>query len=260
MSNTQTYPLADVEPYGTARSVEDERAHRLRTCALGYRIFGALRWGLTGDGHISARDPELTDHFWLLDHGIPFRLATSDSLVLVAPDGTVVERGARAALGDVNTAGYHIHTPVLQARPDAVSIAHTHTPYGTPWSANVELFRPITQESTAFVFDQALFDDEEVEVLTLDGGRRIAQACGQARLCILRNHGLLTIGATVEEAVGFFVMAERVAEAHVKAPNSKPISHESARLAADSIADPRTGWRAFQWLVRDLVPDQSLVD
>ena len=98
------------------------------------------------------------------------------------------------------------------------SASHTHTAFGTPWSANVEPFRAISQESCAFVFDQALFDDEEVEVLSTDGGKRIAASLGESKLCILRNHGLLTVGRTVEESVGWFVMAERVAEVHVKAP------------------------------------------
>jgi hypothetical protein len=50
-------PFNGVEPYGTVRSVAEERAHRKRMCALGYRIFGALRWGMLGDGHISAVTP-----------------------------------------------------------------------------------------------------------------------------------------------------------------------------------------------------------
>lgn len=71
------YPSFDrVEPYGTVRSLADERAHRKRMCALGYRIFGALRWGMLGDGHISARDPVFPDHFWLFDWGVPFSEAT----------------------------------------------------------------------------------------------------------------------------------------------------------------------------------------
>ena len=69
-------PFDGIEPYGTVRSVADERAHRKRMCALGYRIFGALRWGMLGDGHISARDPVFADHFWLLDWGVPFAEAT----------------------------------------------------------------------------------------------------------------------------------------------------------------------------------------
>ncbi len=254
------YPSFNGERFGETRSVADERAHRLRMCAIGYRIFGAMRWGQLGDGHISARDPELTDHFWLLDYGVPFREATVSRLVLVGPDGTVVDGGPDAAIGAVNTAGYNIHWPLLEARPDAISAAHTHTAYGTPWSANVKPFEPISQESTAFVFDQSVVDDEEVEVLSIEGGARIAAAAGSAKLAILRNHGMLTIGGTVEETVGFFVMAERVAEVHVKAPEAKPISVEAAKVAAATMGVPETGWRAFHWLMRDLVPDPTIVD
>lgn len=256
---TGEYPNFTDDVYGATRSIEDERAHRKRMAAIGYRIFGSMRWGQIGDGHVSARDPELTDHFWLLDYGVPFSQATVDKMVLVGPDGNLVEFDGSHGVG-ANTAGYNIHYPVFQARPDVVSIAHTHTPYGTPWSANVKPFQPINQESTAFVFDQSLFDDEEVEVLSVDGGHRIAAAAGSSRLCILRNHGLVTMGATVEETVGFFVMAERVAEVHVKAPNAIPISEEGAKIAASTMAQPHNGWRVFHWLMRDIVPDPSVVD
>jgi ribulose-5-phosphate 4-epimerase/fuculose-1-phosphate aldolase len=170
MTSSPYPPFSGVEPYGTVRSVADERAHRKRMCALGYRIFGAMRWGMLGDGHISARDPELTDHFWLLDWGVPF---AERRLVLVGPGGEVKNAGGNAT-GAVNTAGYNVHHPLLAARPDVVSASHTHTAIGTPWSANVEPFRAPSQEACAFVFDQALFNDEEVEVLSIDGGNRIA--------------------------------------------------------------------------------------
>ncbi len=252
-------PMGDVEPFGFERSPDAERAHRKKMCAIGYRIFGALRWGQFGDGHISARDPEFPDHFWLLEWGVPFKEATVNNLVLVAPDGTVAEGKAGSPGGMVNTAGYNIHFPVHQARPDVVSAAHTHTGFGTPWSANVQPFRALSQESTAFVFDQALFDDEEIEVLTVAGGRRIAATVGANKLCILRNHGLITVGQSVEECVGWFVMAERVAEVHVKAPNGIAISDEAAKVAASTMANHEVGWRVFQWLARDLVPDTSVV-
>jgi len=250
---SDSYPdFPGVDAYDTVRSPESERAHRKEMCALGYRIFGAQRWGQLGDGHVSARDPILTDHFWLLDWGIPFSAATPELLVLVGPGGDVVDADGNPT-GAVNTAGYNIHAPLLEARPDVVSACHTHTQFGTPWSANVELFRALSQESMAFVFDQALFDDEEVEILSTDGGKRIAASLGAAKLCILRNHGLLTVGRTVEEAVGWFVMAERVAEVHVKAPNGRAISDEAAAIAADTMAGELTGWRVFQWLRRSLL-------
>ncbi len=109
------------------------------------------------------------------------------------------------------------------------------------------------------MFDQSLFDDEEVEVLTVEGGERIAHTIGATKLCILRNHGLLTVGRTVEEAVGWFVAAERVAEVHVKAPNGKAISDEAAKVAAATMAPHDVGWRNFHWLARALVPDPSVV-
>jgi ribulose-5-phosphate 4-epimerase/fuculose-1-phosphate aldolase len=259
MSESPYPEFPGVEPFDAVRSPDAERLHRKRMCALGYHIFGAMRWGQLGDGHISARDPILTDHFWLLDWGIPFREATVDRLVLVGPDGRVMDADGKPT-GAVNTAGFNIHAPVLAARPDAVSAAHTHTAFGTPWSANVTPFRAISQESCAFVFDQALFDDEEVEVLSYDGGKRIAAALGGKKLVILRNHGTLTVGGSVEEAVGWFVMSERVAEVHVKAPDGKAISDEAAAVAASTLAPPAAGWRVFQWLRRDLVPDPTVVD
>ncbi len=248
-----SYPdFPGVDPYDTVRSPEDERAHRKEMCAIGYQIFATHRWGYLGDGHISARDPILTDHFWLLDWGVPFGAATPDRLVLVGPGGEVFDAAGNPT-GAVNTAGYNIHAPLLAARPDVASACHTHTAFGTPWSANVEPFRALSQESTAFVFDQALFDDEEVEVLSVEGGKRIAAALGDAKFCILRNHGPLTVGRSVEEAVGWFVMAERVAEVHVKAPNGKPISDEAAAIAAATMAADLTGWRVFQWLRKSVL-------
>ncbi len=254
------YPSFDgVEPYDTERSTKAERAHRKRMCAIGYRIFGASRWGSLGDGHISARDPEFPDHFWLLDWGVPFNAATVGDLVLVGPDGSVKDETGNPT-GAVNTAGYNIHAPLHAARNDVISAAHTHTQYGTPWSANVRPFQAISQESCAFVFDQAMFDDEEVEVLTYDGGKRIAAALGERKLVILRNHGMLTVGQTVEAAVAWFVMAERVAEVHMKAPEAKPISDAAARIAAETLAVETAAWRVFHWLQRTYVPDLTVVD
>lgn len=231
------------------------RSHRKRQLALGYRVFGALRWGSLGDGHITARDPERLDHFWLARYGVPFGAVTVDDLVLVGPDGRVVE-----GHGDINPAAFNIHWPIHEARPDIVAAAHTHTPYGTPFSSLVERLRPITQESCAFHDDHEIFDDEEVDVLSPAGGARIATALGGAKAAILRNHGLLTVGGSVDECVAFFVMMERSAETHVKTPNGRPISAEAAARAYQSVGTPKAGWHNFQWLVRTLVPDPSVVD
>jgi ribulose-5-phosphate 4-epimerase/fuculose-1-phosphate aldolase len=232
----------------------DELTMRKWQTAIGYRIFGGLRWGQLGDGHISARDPFDTDHFWMLAYGVPFKEATIDRLVKVSPDGAVVEGD-----GEINERASYIHWPVLDARPDIVCVAHTHTPYGTAFSALVEPFRAVSQEACAFVFNQAVFDDEELDIKDHDGGRRIADCLGTARLGFLRNHGLLTAGASVAETIGFFVMAERVAEVHLKAPGAKAISDEGAKEVAQVVDDPWIGYSSFEWLARDLVPDPTVV-
>jgi ribulose-5-phosphate 4-epimerase/fuculose-1-phosphate aldolase len=212
---------------------------------LAYRLFGALHWGEQGDGHISARDTEHTDCFWLLRYGVPFGRATEDDLVLVGPDGRVVD-----GVGEINPTAYSIHWPIHEARADVVCAAHTHTPYGTPWSACAEPFSMICQEALAFHERHSVFDDGEVDVQGTDGGKRIAAALGEGRLVILRNHGLLTVGPNVDEAMGWYLMAERVAEVHCKAPRPAPITDDDARRCAISIADPTQGWKTFNWTIR----------
>jgi ribulose-5-phosphate 4-epimerase/fuculose-1-phosphate aldolase len=243
---------SDFEPEIT--DIDELRAHRKRQLALGYRIFGAMRWGSLGDGHISARDPERLDHVWLGRYGVPFQEMMVDDLVLIGPDGKLVE-----GKGSINPAAHHIHWPIHEARPDIVSAAHTHTPYGTPFSSLVQRIRPITQESCAFYEDHEIFDDEEVDVINTDGGKRIAAALGGAKAIILRNHGLLTAGATVAEAVGFFLMLERCAEAHVKVPDGNPIGHDAAMQARGVVGTRRSGWHTFQWALRSYLADPSVV-
>lgn len=232
-----------------AQTADSVREERKRQVALGYRLFAALGWGDLGDGHISARDPERTDCFWLLDVDTPFGEASPEKLVLVLPDGSV-----KGGSGRTNLPAYYIHYPILAARPDITSVAHTHTSYGTPFSASATAFEPITQEACIFHDDHAVFDDEEVQVQSVDCGERIARDLGRNRGIVLRNHGLLTVGATPKHAVAWFVMMERVAEAHLRARDPKPISHNAALYAkADLTTDEYTN-SVFDFLVGHHLP------
>lgn len=236
------------------RPASEIRDLRRIEVALGYRLLAAQRWGDAGDGHISARDPERSDCFWMLRYGVSYHAARVSDLVLVGPDGGLVE-----GEGVINRAAYYIHHPILMARPDAVSATHVHTGWGTPFSAEVRPIEPITQESCIFFEDHAIFDDEEVQIQSVDGGKRIAEALGQNRAVILRNHGLLTVGDSVAESVGSFVQMERVAEAHMKARRSVPISPEAARYAKADFARYGAGKVAFGALVARHVGDPSIV-
>ena len=236
-------------------SVAEIRARRKQECALGYRLFAAHRWGDLGDGHISARDPEKTDCFWMLRWGVSYHAARVSDLVLVGPDGSLVE-----GEGAINIAGYYIHHPILEARPDLVSAVHVHTGWGSPFSAEARMIEPISQESCIFFEDHALWNDEEVQVQSLPAGRRIAEALAQNSAIILRNHGLLTAGDAVAEAVGRFVYMERVAELHMKVRDPKPISAEAARFAKADLIGMGIGRQGFSSLVRRHIPDPDVVN
>ncbi|MDP6862302.1 MAG: class II aldolase/adducin family protein [Acidimicrobiales bacterium] len=234
---------------------DDERLIRKQETALGYRIMASWGWGADGSGHITARDPELTDCFWLLKYGVPFGEAMVDDLVLVNHVGEVVEGS-----GEINPAAFYIHAPIHSSRADVVGAIHTHTPYGTPFSAMAVPLPMTSQEAVAFHGLQGVYLGEEVNVTDVATGQRIADALGQGRLVIMANHGLLTVGTSVASAVGFYLNAERAAEVCVKVPDGRVISSNSATQVHPSIGDETNGWHIFQWLVRSRVGDPTVVD
>ncbi len=250
--NARDIAAAAAEPFES--DPHAERARLMDDLARAYRLFGVLRWGELGDGHITCRDPLQPDHMWLLRYGVPFERASAGDLVLVAPDGTATDQQGRPAA--INESAYTIHHPIHEARPDIGAAAHTHTQWGTPFSAERRMIEPINQEATCFFEDHALFDDEEVQVMSTDGGKRIAAALGDCRTVILANHGLLTVGASPADAVGWFVLAERVAEVQMKAREAIPISAESARIAREDLTGADFGWTLFGWAARRHLPHE----
>jgi ribulose-5-phosphate 4-epimerase/fuculose-1-phosphate aldolase len=238
-----------------ANHVVAERLHRQQQVVQGYRIFGSYGWGDDGAGHISARDPQHTDSFWLLRYGVPFSKASLADLVLVGPDGSAHGDGADGA--QINPAAFCIHAPIHAARPDVVAVTHTHTGYGTPFAALVRPIRAISQEACAFHGDQAVFDGEELDVLDLTIGARLAAALGPHRLLIMANHGLLTAAATVGQAVAFFVLAERAAEVEVKVgAEARVVSDAAAAAVYQSVGLPSNGEEVFGWLCRTRLVEQ----
>ena len=111
----------------------------------------------------------------------------------------------------------------------------------------------------SFFRDHALFDDPEVDIRSTEGGKRIAAALGETKAVILRNHGLLAAGRSVDSAVGFFLQMERAAEVHLKVPDAKPIDDDAAQFSYEGLGGEATGWQLFQWLLRTLVPDPTVV-
>src|SRR3954467_11590550 len=112
----------------TFDSVEEERLHRKQRLAASFRLFSKCGFDEGLAGHITARDPELADHFWVNPLGLHFSQIRVSDLILVNHEGHVVEGTA-----PVNPAPFPIHSQVHAARPDVVAAAHSHSMYGKAW-------------------------------------------------------------------------------------------------------------------------------
>src|ERR1700735_4274246 len=112
----------------TFDTVEEERLHRKQKLAGALRLFGRFGFSEGTAGHITARDPELADHFWVNPYGVHFAQIKVSDLLLVNDKGVVIEGNAA-----VNVAGFAIHSAVHAARPEVVSAVHTHSIYGRTW-------------------------------------------------------------------------------------------------------------------------------
>lgn len=235
-------------------NVEEERRHRKERLAASFRLFAKYGFDEGVAGHITARDPEQPDHFWVNPFGVHFSQIRVSDLILVNDRGEV-EQGDYA----VNVAAFAIHSQVHAARPDVIAAAHAHSIAGKAWSSLGRLLDPITQDACAFYEDHALFDDFTGIVTETSEGERIGQALGQNKAVILRNHGLLTVGQCVDEAVWWFVTMDRSCQAQLLAEAAgKPIkiSPENALHTRGQVGTHMGGWFQFQPLWKMITREQ----
>ncbi|WP_102346648.1 class II aldolase/adducin family protein [Bacillus sp. Marseille-P3661] len=236
------------------KSIEEERLYRKTRLAGAFRLFSKFGFDEGLAGHITVRDPEYTDHFWVNPFAVHFSLIKVSDLVLVNDQGAVVE-GTRP----VNKAALAIHIPIHQARPDAIAAAHTHGVYGKTWSSLGRLLDPITQDACAFYNDHAVFTDYSGVVYEEEEGKRIAQTLGNKKALILQNHGLLTVGGSVEEAAWWYISMERCCQSQLMAEAAgvpKLISPENADIALQQVGSSWAGEVQFNLLYEKIVKEQ----
>jgi len=238
-------------------SPEAERLHRKQRLAAAFRIFSQYGFDEGVAGHITARDPLEPDTFWVNAFGVHFSQINVSNLIRVNHDGKILE-----GEGLLNAAAFAIHSRVHSARPDAVAAAHTHAPHGRAWSVLGRPIDPITQDACAFYKDHAVYDDYGGVVVELDEGARIAQALGKNKAAVLQNHGLLTVGDTVDAAAWWYLAMERCCQVQLlaeSAAHGKPltqISDAAASQAAAITGNAYAGWFQFQPLYHKLLREQ----
>lgn len=241
--------LADVP-----QTIEEVRLDRKQKLATALRLFGKFGFDEGVAGHITVRDPEHLDHFWVNPMGKSFKLMKVSDLLLVNHVGEVVEGD-----GLLNGAAFTIHSQIHMAHPEVTAAAHSHSVYGKAWSSLGRLLDPLTQDACAFYDDHVLFDDFTGVVLDNSEGERIASALGSSKAAILQNHGLLTVGESVDEAAWWFITMERSCQAQLLAEaagDPKPISREAALQTRETVGSHLAGWFSFQPLCETIRAEQ----
>jgi ribulose-5-phosphate 4-epimerase/fuculose-1-phosphate aldolase len=209
--------------------VAAERLKRKQRLAASLRIFGKFGFDEGVAGHITVRDPEHTDHFWVNPMGRSFKQMRVSDLLKVDHAGNVVE-----GEGLLNGAAFAIHSRIHMNHPEITAAAHAHSVYGKSWSSLGRKLDPLTQDSCAFYGSHTVFEDFTGVVLDVSEGDRIAKALGDNKAVILQNHGLLTVGESVDEACWWFV----------------------AISTAEQVGSTLAGWFSFQPLYDVIVAEQ----
>jgi ribulose-5-phosphate 4-epimerase/fuculose-1-phosphate aldolase len=234
-------------------AVEEQRLHIKQRLAASFRLFAKYGFDEGVAGHITARDPEHRNCLWVNPYGMHFSHIRASDLSLVDDQGRTL-RGTPP-----NAAAFAIHAALHSARANLNAAAHAHSMYAKTWSTLRRLLDPLTQDACAFYEDHAIYDEYNASVWDTEEGERIARALGPRKAVIMRNHGHLTVGETVDEAAWWFITMERSCQAQIMAEAAgKPhvIDHENAMLTREQLGTPWGGWMGFQPLYDMIVREQ----
>ncbi|KAI0393332.1 arad-like aldolase/epimerase [Xylariaceae sp. FL0594] len=238
--NFRTYPKFE--------TLEDERRYRKQHLAAAFRVFADRGFDEGVAGHISVRDPILTNHFWLNPLSMHFSLIKASDLILCDEEENVVEGN-----DPINAAAFAIHSQIHKARPDVTAVCHAHSVHGKAFSCFGRELEMLTQDACRFYRSHSVYRDFRGVVVEKEEGRRIAAALGAGKACILQNHGILTVGQSVDEAAFWFISLERTCQAQLLADAAAAagykkitIPNEEAARTAAQVGGPEKGWLAFQ--------------
>ncbi|KAJ4401526.1 hypothetical protein N0V91_007830 [Didymella pomorum] len=233
-------------------SHDKERAWILNHMAGAFRVFARKGFTEGMSGHISVRDPENPHAFWTNPLGRHFALLEPSDMILVDYDGKPIGGNTSRP---ANAAGFLIHSAVHKARPDVHAACHTHGKAGKAWSTFARPLEMINQDVTYFYGDaQSVYTEFGGVVFSEEEGQRLAAALGpKGKGMILRNHGLLTVGGTVDEAAYLYTLMERSCEIQLlveaAAANGVPkvyVDGEAAAYTFKMASDPESLYWEFQ--------------
>lgn len=234
--------------------IEQQRYEKQRLAA-GFRAFALHGFDEGLAGHITQRDCIAPETFWVNPLGIHFKHIKASDLVRVDHSGNILEGNY-----PVNLAAFAIHSRIHHARPDVNAVAHAHTTYGRAFSSLGKLLTPISQDACVFYENHSVFDTFTGVVAETEEGDLIAKSLGAGIATILQNHGLLTVGKSVDAAVANFIMMESCCHSQLLAQAAgelKLIDHDIAIKTRQTNGHELVTWGNFQPLYQVLLAQDS---
>lgn len=249
--------LTEIEPSvstieGELGANEAVREHRRRRLVESYRLLGHFGCSEGTAGHLTVRDPGEPEHFWAAPYGMHFSDVCLSDLVLTDVDGNLYV-GTKQA----HPAALPFHGVVHAFRPDVIAAAHAHTDYARAMAALGRRILAITQDSCAFADDTGYLDVYGGVVLDAAQGAEIGVALGSHKAILLRQHGIFTVGGSVEEATWWFLALEKVCKVQliaevVATPEEipEPMRSATAELVGSPEAALNNARPMFEWISR----------
>jgi len=236
-----------------------QRLYEKQRLAAGFRAFALHGFDEGLAGHITQRDCIEPETFWVNPLGIHFSQIKASDLVRVDHQGNILDGNSA-----INLAAFAIHSRIHHAKPDVNAVAHAHTTYGRAFSGLGRLLAPISQDACVFYENHSVFSEFTGVVAELEEGDMIAESLGDGLATILQNHGLLTVGKSVDAAVANFIMMDSCCHSQLLAQAAgelQLIGHDIAVKTRKANGNDIVTWGNFQPLYQVLLAqDSSFLD
>jgi len=228
MCAAETVALTQVQ----ARVSREEWHTRVNLAAC-YRLLS--RFGMTDliYNHVSARIPGRHDHYLINPYGMLYEEITASSLVKIDVEGNTILQPDHGY--SVNVAGFYLHAPIHKARQSVQCVLHTHTRAGTAVSAMAEGLLPLSQTAMRF-HGQVAYHDFEGPAIAGDECERVLADLGNLDTMILRNHGLLVCGASIQQAFNRMYWLENACRIQVDVlASGRPVCEPTAQAIENTV-------------------------
>ncbi|KAF0273630.1 hypothetical protein FOG51_01201 [Hanseniaspora uvarum] len=232
------------------KTKEEEREHQLIHMAAACRYIAKINAIEGSAGHMTIKDPVDPSTIWITPIGIHWSQMKKSDMIHSKEDGSEILQDGNTT-HNANIAGLTIHTALHGSRKNVNAAVHFHSIYGKAWSTFGLPLDMINQDVCIFYNCHTVYENFGGVVLEKEEGERLAKQLGDKnKAIILQNHGLLTVGETIDEAIYLFGLMERSCKIQLLVEQTnlpkKIISDEEAHYTFYNTSDPETLYAEFQ--------------